>query len=527
MSFVIVSRPAPSFDKSGMSQSSAAVNLDSVKASENRSTALMDVTAAQRAAKPVQITASRPEFQYPNPADVRVNEVNVGGVTIEKYPSQTDLTTVRTGAAYPSAALNKLKPTVYVIDGFDQRTVPVGAGAQRVMISHGDYCASIIKAGLPTVKVVKLEAGAASGGMNLNAVGQRIDEVIAREAKLQGTSKPDLSRVFISMSVGESKPTALPYKFISAPMARFTQLGGTLYASAGNELLNTTGSLPGVGVVYATQAVSGATLSNSPAPAQSLASGSASLGNGSTSMIPINRIDASSRSYVGAGTLPQRYNPTTKAVENQNAQGQWVPAVAADRVSASPVPGMAKIGPLDNLKPSRVLTLKDIAQFGAWRASEDAAACAKHKMPAGSTRTATLNDLSESELNGLDMSATQEFRARFGATSVMTIAEFKTSGNISQSSDRSVLLDQMLPAGLNAKTTFIPAEAALFGTNKPDAGSTHFYRRDPSGAMRHAVSYNSSGVSTSAATPDVVVRAVQDRADRLVKAEAKRQSFGK
>jgi hypothetical protein len=272
--------------------------------------------------------------------------------------------------------------------------------------------------------------------------------------------------------------------------------------------------------------VVGSTLSPNPRPAESLASGVSKAGGVSVSTIRSNPLDASSHAYVGAGTVAQRFNPITQGVENQNAQGKWVPAIAANLVSPAPVSGMETTGPLNNLKPSRVVTAGDAAKFDAWRAAQDKAACAKHKMPLGSKRVATLSDLSTAELTSLESKAKLEFRSRFGATSVMTVANFEAAAGISQASDRRVWLAQMLPVGLNATTTYIPAEGALMNTNKPDAGETHFYRRDASGVMKHSVSYSSGSVSTSTATPDVVVRAVQDRAERLVKAQAARLSFG-
>jgi hypothetical protein len=521
MSLLVPTASTSSIRRSDSASEVTGIDLDTIKVADRK-----PISASNKPA----FAASSAEVRtgVKSPAGSNSNSVSVGGVTLTKYPSQIDLSTVRTGAAYPAAAINKLNPTVYVIDNFTIRDGSVGSGAKRVKISHGDHCASIIRAGLPNVKVVELEAGTLSGQVNLSGAGRRVDEVIAREAKLQGTSKPDLSRVFISMSLGDasSSGASTPDKSVSDPITRFVQLGGTIYASAGNDRVNTTGKIPGVGFVYATQAVVGSTLSQNPRPAESLASGVSKAGGVSVSTIRSNPLDASSHAYVGAGTVAQRFNPITQGVENQNAQGKWVPAIAANLVSPAPVSGMETTGPLNNLKPSRVVTAGDAAKFDAWRAAQDKAACAKHKMPLGSKRVATLSDLSTAELTSLESKAKLEFRSRFGATSVMTVANFEAAAGISQASDRRVWLAQMLPVGLNATTTYIPAEGALMNTNKPDAGETHFYRRDASGVMKHSVSYSSGSVSTSTATPDVVVRAVQDRAERLVNAQAARPSFG-
>ena len=519
--------PTSSSARPGYASSSGSIDLATLNPSEAKvaipaSKRVVVAQSRQTTAKPV---GRPPNFAYPNPADVRANEVKVGGVSITKYPQQSELSTVRTGTAYPAAALRNLNPTVYVIDSFDTPSVKVGSGAQRVAISHGDHCASIIKAGLPTVKVVQIEA-TTKGVVSQNAMGAGIDQVIAREAKLQGTSKPDLSRVFISMSLGESKRTVLPYQMLSEPIARFTQLGGTIYGSAGNEILNTTGSNPGVGVVYATQAVIGSTLSRNPLPAQSLPSGIAQLGGSSTSKLPFNRVDASSHSYVGAGTAPQRYNPVTKGVENLNAQGQWVPAVAAGRVSASPAPGVAAIGSLNNVKSSRELGVKDVDQFDAWRAAQEKAAIANHKMSAGIKRAASYDDLSTAEVNLLGVRAKAEFRARFGDSSVMSAATFKTLAQIPFGSDAAVLYDRALPAKLTAATSFVSAEDAIFGTDKPGSGVQHYYSQARSGVLKQEPRHESSTISTSSATPDLVVRAVQDRAVRLSTAQSARSSVG-
>lgn len=375
----------------------------------------------------------------------------------------------------------------------------------------------MIKSGLPTAKIVKVEATNSSGDVTIRSMGQSIDNVIAREAKLQNTSKPDLSRVFISMSLGESKLTLTPYELISAPIARFTALGGTIYASAGNRLLNTTGANPGVGLVYATQSTVGSALSSNPKPAQSLRSGTFELGDGQINKIPTNRIDPTSHVYVGAGTLSQRYNPATGAVENQNPKGDWISAVDATRVTADPVKGMAATGPLNNIRPSAEVTAKDVERFDAWRTTSENTAIAKHPMPAGSKKKATYDDLTTAEKNSLNARSKTEFTRRFGTTSVITVAHSKTAALMIQGSDRAAFFDQSLPTGLTPQTAYIPAEAFVLDNKRPDEGTTDFYSRDASGLMRHAISYVSSSVSTSAATPDMVVRAVQDRAVRLAK----------
>ena len=63
-------------------------------------------------------------------------------------PAQADLTTVRAGAGYPAAEIAKPNRVVYVVDSFETPAAPVGSGAQRKSISHGDVYLSVIKVGL-------------------------------------------------------------------------------------------------------------------------------------------------------------------------------------------------------------------------------------------------------------------------------------------------------------------------------------------------------------------------------------------
>ena len=451
--------------------------------------------------------------------DPRANKVTVSGVTMTKLPTQGELATVSTVKRDLAPELAKLNPTIYVVDSFETLGVSVGSGSALKQISHGDWCASMIKAALPTVEVLKVEAADREGNLPFESTALAIDKVIAREAKLQGTSKPDLSRVFISLSVGQSGFTTVPFAELTAPLARFTQLGGTIYTSAGNETLNSNGGNPGVAVVYASAKGVGAAVSANEKPAQSLRGGTFSVGNGAVIKIPTNRLDDTSRAYVVGGMATNRFNPATGGIELLNAQGKWVQAVIPSRVEAAPVADMAAKGPLNGRRASAVVSAKDIQSFDAWKKTQIDNAVANIKIPPGSEQTMTTKNLSPSELSSLRTTLNTEFRSRFGAHSVISVANYKTLANMSSTSDRSVLFDKTLPVGLTPQTTYVAAEDVVLLRKAPDEGATHFYSRQPQGAMKSEKVYTSSTISTSAATPNAVVLAVKLRA--LQFAEAK------
>jgi hypothetical protein len=444
------------------------------------------------------------------------NQVRVGGVTVLKYPSQGELSDPKIGTAAAQAAVARQKLTVYVLDDFVNAVVPVGSGAQRAVVTHGDQSKAIVEVGVPGAKVVRVDATNANRVLTPESQAAAIRSVIAQEAKIQNTSRPDLSRVFISMSLGDTKFSSVANAQIQAAIADFTKLGGTLYASAGNAHVNTTTANHGIGIVYASQTVVGSNLGNTPRPASSLPSGVFSLGDASASRVGSNSLASSSTAYLGAGTVYQRYNPSTRGVEYQNARGVWVPAIAANRVLSAPVPGA---NALDNAKAGRQVTAAEGQKFDDWQVARETAAVAAHRMPRDSGRAATVSDLTPAEANALSTAVTTEFRNRFGANAVMSVADFKVLVGAKPGSDRAVSIDRSLPAGVTAENTFISAQNTMLSYQAPERGQLQFYAKDSSGVLRSLTAYTSSVVSTSAATPDVVVRAVQDRAIRVENAQ--------
>jgi hypothetical protein len=453
------------------------------------------------------------------------NQVTVNGVTVAKYPSQSDLTRVRTGTDYPQAAIAKLNPTVYVLDNFADKDVTVGAGFHRKAITHGDWCMSVVRAGLQNANVVPVSALNAKGGMSTGGLVNGLNQIIAREAGIQKTSKPDLSRVFVSMSIGEGANRLVPPDpMVQVAIAKFTGLGGTVYGSAGNATLNTTGIFQGVGLVYASEARSGSTLSSNPRVSPTLRSGSYAPSGGLAELekFPNNPIASSSRAYVGAGKVVNRYNPSTGNVEIKNANDQWVPAIPADKVSSKPVPGVAPVAPFEFKQPSAALTPKEVRNFVLWRQQQNREALQAYQKLPGMKAVVDLRALPQSTLTALDQTAAAEFQRLFGSTSVISIADVKTVRGIAQGSSRADAMDQALPDGLTARTAFVSAQDELLLDRQVEQGQAHIYSQDSAGVLRSARSQTTSSVSTSAATPDVVVRAVQDRAVRLADSQKQR-----
>ena len=453
------------------------------------------------------------------------NQVTVNGMTVVKYPSQSDLTRVRTGADYPQAAMDKLNPTVYVLDNFQDKEVTVGAGFHRNAMTHGDWCMSIVKAGLPNANVLPVSALNANGGMSTGGLVNGLNQIVAREASIQKTSKPDLSRVFVSMSIGDSVNRLVPPDpRVQAAIAKFTDMGGTLYASAGNDVLNTTGIFQGVGFVYASEARSGSTLSSNPRVSPNLRSGSYAPSGGLVEIekIPNNQIASSSHAYLGAGKVVNRYNPSTGNVEIKNVNDRWVPAVSADKVSPMPVPGMAPVAPFEFQQPSAVLTPKEVSNFGLWRQKQNREALQAYQKLPGMKAVVDVGALPQSTVDVLNQTAAAEFQRRFGPTSVISIADVRILTGVAQGSSRADAMDQALPDGLTARTAFVSAQDELLLERKVERGQAYIYSQDSAGVLRSARSQTTSSVSTSAATPDVVVRAVQDRAVRLANSQKPR-----
>jgi hypothetical protein len=454
----------------------------------------------------------------------QANLVNVGGITLPKYPSQADLGALGIGSAYPSRAIAKLDPTVYVLDNFVLFDVTVGTGASQVAITHGATSLAIVKAGLPDVKVVPVNAAMADGKMDDDSIAAGLRNIIAIEAKRQNTATPDLSRAFVSMSLGQTQFTSVPNPNLQAAISQFTRLGGTFYGSAGNGFTNTTAFNQGVGIVYASRDVVGSNLGNNPTPAGSLASGSYTFGNVSSSRIQSNALASSSHAYVGAGQLRQRYNPNTGGVEMQNAQGRWVAAIPASQVRASPAAGAKAKGPLDGQRTGRPITAAQAKDFAQWQNKQAVAAIDRHPMPAGSKRLAEYSDLSTQEKDQLSETTQREFRRRFGNNAVMSVAEFKAANDIQPGSETAQILDQALPSSLTPATTFVAAEGPMlsFSTARPSEFSVYFYKLDANGSLATLPAYSASSTSTSAATPDLVVRAVKYRALQLEAAQLSR-----
>jgi hypothetical protein len=447
------------------------------------------------------------------------NQVTIGGVTIKKYPNQSDLSSSRTGDAYPRAAMAKLNPTVYVVDDYVHGVIPVGSGAQRVVVTHGDQSKAIVQLGLPGAKVVRVDATGSNGNLTTGGRAAGIRRVIGLEAKIQNTPTPDLSRVFVSMSLGDSRLTSTLDEDTRSAIAAFTKLGGTFFGSAGNGHVNSTTVSQGIGIVYASQAVVGSALGSNPRPADSLASGVFSVGNGSISRVSSNRLASSSTTYVGAGTVFQRFNPGTQSVEFQDSSGSWRPAIPANRVGPAPVPNA---NALDNTKAGHELTASEAQGFDAWQLARENAALAAHKMPTNSKVPAELSDLTPIEAKALSTAARAEFLKRFGTDAVMSVAAYKVLVNARPGFDKATMIDRSLPSNMTAANTFVSAETSMLFYQAPQKGELQFYAKDTGGVLRSKAAFTIAAVSTSAATPDIVVRAVQDRAIRLERAQGSR-----
>jgi hypothetical protein len=448
------------------------------------------------------------------------NNITIDGVTINRYPKQENLTTLATGAEYDALNVPKTGTRVYVVDDFSTSTVGAGSAGDRVTISHGTMCASILRQGLPGVPVTEINVADAKGNMTDGSIAAGIDRVIANEAKLQNKNPPDLSRVVISMSLGnnygpfstETQRTAI---------AKFTAAGGTFACSAGNEGWNNTGQSQNIAMVAASSDLLGSRQSADPQPTPTLAASSSTLG---TNMIPNRPIASDSATYVNSGKLQLRVNPQTGGVESLAPDGNTWNAFAP----ASAVTGLGPLdtrnpGDLDGQKAGVRITPEKANEFYEWRMKTTDAAIAAHgpvsvtptaENPA-TTRPARFEDLTANEKTALDNAVAAEYTNRFGKNTVMSVADYKTYLRPDRTSQAGEQIDTVVPPGMTAQNTLLSGEQLFTRYQRPEYGQASLYRQDAQGRLAEVRSYQSVETSTSAATPNLVVRLVQDRARQL------------